>query len=99
MKQYFFDQVSDERTFHDFQGRLFASDGEAGQHAQLLAIHMQYDPDCESSEWKVVVRDAPGGIVHSVPVPPPDPRCAVAGKNVKFKLDNGAFGELLPAVI
>src|SRR5207249_606771 len=35
MKQYFFDIVSDERTFHDFQGRHFASDGEASQHAQL----------------------------------------------------------------
>ena len=95
MKQYFFDLVSDERTFHDFQGRQFDSDGAAGQHAQLLAIHLQYDPDCAHSEWTVLVRDAPGLVVHSVPVPPPDPRCAVAGKTVQFKVDNCAFGELV----
>ena len=94
MRQYFFDLVSDERTFHDFQGRHFESDGEAGQHAQLLAIHMQYDPDRENSDWSVVVRDAPGLVVHSVRVPPPDPRCAVAGKNVQFKLPDSAFGEM-----
>ena len=52
-------------------------------YAQLLAIHMQYDPDCANSEWRVLVRDAPGVIVHSVLVPPPDPRCAVAGKHVQ----------------
>jgi Domain of unknown function (DUF6894) len=94
MKQYFFDVVSDERTFHDFQGRHFDSDGEAGQHAQLLAIHMQYDPDCARSEWRVLVRDAPGLVVHSVLVPPPDPRCAIAGKQVQF---NSCFGALVAA--
>jgi hypothetical protein len=97
MKQYFFDIVSDERTFHDFQGRHFESDGDAGQHAHLLAIHMQYDPDCANSDWKVLVRDAPGLVVHSVRVPPPDPRCAVAGKNVQFKLDSCTFGDLVGA--
>jgi len=97
MKQYFFDLVSGERTFHDFQGRQFENDGEAGQHAQLLAIHMQYDPDCVHSEWTVLVRDAPGLVVHSVAVPPPDPRCAVAGKTVQFKLDNCAFTDLIAA--
>jgi hypothetical protein len=98
MKQYFFDIVSDERTFHDYQGRHFESDGEAGQHAKLLAIHMQYDPDCANFDWKVLVRDAPGLVVRSVPVPPPDPRCAIAGKNVQFKLDIYAFGDLVGAM-
>ena len=91
MKQYFFDLVSDERTFHDFQGRQFASKTEAGQHAQLLAIHLQYDPDCARNNWTVLVCDAHGLLVHSVAVPPPDPRCAVAGKPVQFKLDDFAF--------
>jgi Domain of unknown function (DUF6894) len=99
MKQYFFDIVSAERTFHDFQGRTFESDGEAGQHAQLLAIHMQYDPDCAASDWKVLVRDAPGTVVQAVPVPPPDPRCAVAGQTVRFKLDTCAFGDLVLAAV
>jgi hypothetical protein len=99
MKQYFFDLVSDERTFHDFQGRQFVSDQEAGQHAQLLAIHMQYDPDRESSDWRVIVRDAPGLVVLSVRVPPPDPRCAIAGKNVQFRLDNCAFSDLFAAAV
>src|SRR5258705_11274043 len=98
MKQYFFDIVSDERTLHDFQGRRFESDEAAAQHAQLLAIHLQYDPDCASSDWMVLVRDAPGLVVHSVAVPPPDPRCAIAGKNVQFKLA-GAFGDLSGAML
>jgi hypothetical protein len=97
MKHYFFDLISDGKTFHDFQGRQFQSDWEAGQHAKLLAIHVQYDPGSDRNDWTVLVRDAPGQVVHIEPVPPPDPRCAIAGKTVRFKPDPSAFGELMAA--
>jgi hypothetical protein len=97
MKHYFFDLVGDDDTFHDFRGRELQSDWDAGQHAKLLAIHLQYDPGSIYADWTVLVRDAPGQVVHSVPVPPPDPRCAVAGKTVRFKPDYSAFGELMAA--
>ena len=97
MKHYFFDLVSDDKTLHDFHGREFQSDWDAGQHAKLLAIHLQYDPSSAYAAWTVLVRDAPGQVVHAMPVPPPDPRCAVAGKIVRFKPDYSAFGELMAA--
>lgn len=97
MKHYFFDLVGDGETLHDFRGREFQSDWDAGQHAKLLAIHLQYDPGSKYADWAVLVRDAPGQVVQSVPVPPPDPRCAIAGKTVRFKPDYSAFGELMAA--
>ena len=99
MKNYFFDLVGDDTTFHDFRGREFQSDRDAGQHARLLAIHLQYAPDSAYTEWTVLVRDAPGQVVHAVPVPPPDPRCAIAGKTVRFKPEPSAFGELMAAAV
>jgi uncharacterized protein DUF6894 len=99
MKQYFFDLVDDEETFHDFRGREFQSDWDAGQHAKLLAIHLQYNPDSAYADWTVLVRDAPGQVVYALPVPPPDPRCAVAGKSVWFKPNPSAFGELMAAAV
>ena len=97
MKHYFFDVVDDEETYHDFRGREFQSDWDAGQHAKLFAIQLQYDPGWAYAAWTVLVRDAPGQVVHAEPVPPPDPRCAVAGKIVRFKPDHSALGELMAA--
>jgi hypothetical protein len=98
MKHYFFDLVGNDKTFHDFRGREFQSDWDAGQHAKLLAIHLQYDPGSTFAGWTVLVRNAPGQVVHAMPVLPPDPRCAVAGKTVRVKPDHSAFGDLLAAV-
>jgi len=93
MKQYFFDLVSDEKTFHDFQGRQFQTDWDAGQHAKMLAIHAQYDPGSARADWTIMVRDAPGQVVHAERVP----RCAVAGKAARFFPDYCGFGELMAA--
>ena len=97
MKHYFFDLVSDDKTFHDFQGRQFQTDWDAGQHAKLLALHLQYDPGAARADWTVLVRDAPGEVVHAVPVPPPPSRGGVTGQAVRFAPDYSGFGELMAA--
>jgi hypothetical protein len=73
MKRYSFDFVNDSRTVHDFVGRELPSDGDAGEHAKLLAIHLQYAPDSACAGWNVLVRDDRCKEVHSVAVPALDP--------------------------
>jgi hypothetical protein len=71
MKRCFFDYVSKKETLSDYEGRYF-SPSEAREYANVLAIHLQYHPEVNYSGWSVVVRDALGAEICSVPVPPKD---------------------------
>ena len=73
MSRYFFDYLSSDDTLRDYEGRLFRTIRAAYEHADLIAIHLQYDPDCAYSGWSIVVRDALGAKIYDVPVPPPEP--------------------------
>jgi hypothetical protein len=69
MQRYFFDYVSNDRTLFDHQGQNCATNANARDQAELLAIHLQHDPEAAYVGWSIVVRDVRGTEVCSVPVP------------------------------
>jgi hypothetical protein len=71
MQSYFFDYVSSDDTIHDYNGRVFPTVGRAREHAELLAIHLQHDPEAKYDRWFIVARDARGAEIFSVMVPAP----------------------------
>ena len=80
MRQYFFDYVSKNETLRDYKGRQFSADRLAHEYAQLLAIHLQHDPEAIYSGWSIVARDVKGAEIFSVLVPPSENDQSVAFK-------------------
>jgi hypothetical protein len=71
MQRYFFDFVSKNETLHDYQGRTFAFESTAKEHAELLTIHLQHDPSGAYAEWTIVARNERGTDLFSMSVPVP----------------------------
>ena len=68
MERYFFDWACESEILRDFKGSSFKTRADACRHAELLAIHLQYDPEYDYSGWNVIVFDALGEKLRSVPV-------------------------------
>ena len=71
MERYFFDFVSKDETLHDYQGRTFAFASSAKEHAALLTIHLQHDPEAAYAGWTIVTRNQLGTEIFSMSVPAP----------------------------
>jgi hypothetical protein len=80
MQRYFFDFVSKNETLHDYQGRAFAFESTAKEHAELLTIHLQHDPDGAYADWTIVARDERGTKLFSMSV-----KAQTGGERVVFK--------------
>jgi hypothetical protein len=72
VRQYFFDYVSENESLRDYRGRQFMADSLAREYAELIAIHLQHDPQGAYFAWSIVVRDVKGAELFSVPVPAPE---------------------------
>ena len=72
MRQYFFDYVSENESLRDYRGRQFMVDSLAREYAELIAIHLQHDPQGAYFAWSIAVRDVKGAELFSVPVPAPE---------------------------
>jgi hypothetical protein len=71
MQRYFFDYVSKNEILHDYQGRAFAFESSAKEHAELLIIHLQHDPTGAYVGWTIVARNERGTKLFFLPVPAP----------------------------
>jgi uncharacterized protein DUF6894 len=70
MTRYFFDVVAPKHKRYDYQGRLLKDPEHARECADLMALDLQVDPDCDCAGWSIQVRDAVGRHFASVPVRP-----------------------------
>ena len=71
MARYFFDLAGKQQDRQDFRGRELSTPEQAHQLAEFIAIDLATGPEEQWVGWSVVVHDAEGRELFTVPIQAP----------------------------